>query len=347
MDITFFIGNGFDLSRQLETSYIDFYKFLVDDQKIKKRIKKDNYFLEAIKKFMIDTKDINVTEDDASDVDWADFEKALGQYTINLKNETESEKYLNDLDDFRFDFIEYIDSQQNNYTVTEDMAKKMFEKLRLNFYIGIEKQNEIRIKNLLKSTNNPTYYFNFVNFNYTDTLNNIIKFTKQINDSNNGRFICREPIHVHRKLRTGAFLGVNDISQISNPDVFKERSLRDIIKPELQNYDDGTIPKTINSLINKTQIYFIFGMSMGVTDKLWWEKIATQVISNSNKFLIINKYLNDEDKGEAELLPRQKRIFKDKVIDEFLNNLELSKDQQTALLDRTFVILGSKNIFEL
>lgn len=76
-------------------------------------------------------------------------------------------------------------------------------------------------------------------------------------------------------------------------------------------------------------------------------KIATQVISNSNKFLIINKYLNDEDKGEAELLPRQKRIFKDKVIDEFLNNLELSKDQQTALLDRTFVILGSKNIFEL
>lgn len=347
MEITFFVGNGFDLAQGLATRYVDFYNYvMVEEEKGNVLLSEDNIFLEKIREYIRKEKNIDAHKKDATDVDWANFEKALGEYTENLENDSDGTKYLDDLDEFREVFIDYIGEQERSYTVTEIEAKKMFEQLRLNFYKGIETQHENKILNLMKSKNPRSYNFNFVNFNYTKTLNDIIKHTKAIDDSNNGRFKCNTPIHVHRTLESGTFLGVNDVSQIAKSEVFKARDLNTIIKPELQKMDDSTLPTRIERLIKNTEIFFIYGMSMGSTDKIWWEKIADQILQYSNKYLIINTHVNKEEKMRATMHPRKKSQLKEKVENEFLQNLNLNEKQEKEFLSRTFVTIGSDNIFQ-
>lgn len=350
MEITFFIGNGFDLSFGLETRYKDFYDYLTADDELTSDDEKnntlsdDNLFLKEIKKFMEENSKIDILDNDDKNIDWSDFEQALGAYTEKLKDTTDGERYLDDLQEFRKAFINYIAMQEAKFEIDKESARAMFKNLSFNFYKGIRKQDENTIREFLRQTHNPTYNFNFINFNYTNTLSKIIKQTTTIDDSNSGKYIAKVPIHVHRTLKTGTLLGVNDVSQIANPDIFEANDIRDIIKPEMQSYDDSTIVDRINKQIGRTNIFVIYGMSMGVTDKIWWEKIANQVISH-NKYLIINKHLTDEEKEEVNTQPRSRRQYMESVENEFANNLNLEDKDKDRLLKRTFVILGSEYIF--
>nr|WP_210144008.1 hypothetical protein [Staphylococcus sp. GDX8P47P] len=114
----------------------------------------------------------------------------------------------------------------------------------------------------------------------------------------------------------------------------------------MQSYDDSTIVDRINKQIGRTNIFVIYGMSMGVTDKIWWEKIANQVI-NYNKYLIINKHLTDEEKEEINTQPRSNRKFQESVQNEFVNNLDLKDEDKKRLLNKTFAIPRSDYIFQL
>ncbi|SUM53555.1 Uncharacterised protein [Staphylococcus epidermidis] len=295
---------------------------------------------------MEESSKIDIPNNDAENIDWSDFEQALGAYTEKLKNTNDGARYLDDLQEFRKAFINYIAMQEAKFEIDKESARAMFKNISFNFYKGkeIRKQDENTIGEFLRQTNYATYNFNFVNFNYTNTLSKIIKQTTTIDDSNSGKYIAKSPIHVHRTLNTGTLLGVNDVSQIANPDIFEANDIRDIIKPEMQSYDDSTIVDRINNQIDRTHIFVIYGMSMGITDKIWWEKIAIQVI-NYNKYLIINKHLNDEEKEEVNTQPRSRRQYMESVENEFANNLNLEDKDQEKLLKRTFVILGSEYIF--
>ncbi|WP_204172501.1 AbiH family protein [Staphylococcus sp. GDY8P72P] len=350
MEITFFIGNGLDLSLGLATKYKDFYDYLTADDDLtsedekKYTLSEDNIFLQEIKKFMENNRTIDVEEGDAEKIDWSDFEQALGAYTEKLKDTTDGERYLDDLQEFRKAFINYIATQESKFDINKDDAKAMFRNTAFYFYQGIRQQDKNKIREFLKKTHNPTYNFNFINFNYTDTLTKIINHTDTISTSNGETYKAKAPIHVHRTLKTGTLLGVNDDKQIANPSIFEADDKRDIIKPEMQKYDDSTIVDEIDKQIERTHIFVVYGMSMGITDKIWWEKIANQVI-NYNKYLIINKHLTDEEKEEINTQPRSNRKFQESVQNEFANNLNLEDKDKERLLKRTFVILGSEYIF--
>ena len=47
-------------------------------------------------------------------------------------------------------------------------------------------------------------------------------------------------------------------------------------------------------MINNSSIICIFGMSMGLTDKRWWERIITWLLSNEQRILIIYLRENKE-----------------------------------------------------
>lgn len=352
MEITFFIGNGFDLSFGLETRYKDFYDYLTaddestpEDGKIN-TLSEDNIFLKEIKKFMEENSKIDIPDNDDKNIDWSDFEQALGAYTEKLKDTTDGERYLDDLQEFRKAFINYIATQESKFDINKDDAKAMFRNTAFYFYQGIRQQDKNKIREFLKKTHNPTYNFNFINFNYTDTLTKIINHTDTISTSNGETYKAKAPIHVHRTLKTGTLLGVNDDKQIANPSIFEADDKRDIIKPEMQKYDDSTIVDEIDKQIERTHIFVVYGMSMGITDKIWWEKIANQVI-NYNKYLIINKHLTDEEKEDINTQPRSNRKFHESVQNEFVNNLDLKDEDKKRLLNKTFAIPRSDYIFQL
>lgn len=79
-------------------------------------------------------------------------------------------------------------------------------------------------------------------------------------------------------------MGVNDSSQIKNTELSAIKSIcNEIIKP-LQNVDIGS-EYQINAekVIRTSNVICIYGMSIGTTDKLWWNLIADWLSSDSNR----------------------------------------------------------------
>ena len=76
MRITFFVGNGFDISCGIHSSYSQFYEWYCKQEK--SELDHVNLFRNTI------DEDIK-----AGKKNWADFEEALGQYTKNFTKEWE------------------------------------------------------------------------------------------------------------------------------------------------------------------------------------------------------------------------------------------------------------------
>ena len=108
MNITFLIGNGFDINLDLKTRYTDFYQYYV-------RQSAENES-DAIKKFKQEItdfikRDTNKKNDDS--IDWRDLELALGKWTSNLNPEEVEPLYLNIIDslrDYLIDEFKFFDA---------------------------------------------------------------------------------------------------------------------------------------------------------------------------------------------------------------------------------------------
>jgi Bacteriophage abortive infection AbiH len=94
MNQVYIIGNGFDLNLGLKTRYIEFFEYY------KKTISKNSIISE-------------LKNNISSDIEnWADFEIALGKYTINLNNLEEFDIIL---DDIKMNLSNYLINQENLY----------------------------------------------------------------------------------------------------------------------------------------------------------------------------------------------------------------------------------------
>ena len=76
MNITFMMGNGFDVGQKLKTSYKDLYPYFVINAKLDNIIRKE---IEKDKEFE----------------NWSDLEVALGKFTGNISVEDE-QRFIND-----------------------------------------------------------------------------------------------------------------------------------------------------------------------------------------------------------------------------------------------------------
>ena len=101
MDITFLLGNGFDIGLGLNSSYRDFYK---------EYCKPDDTDSECIRfKNQLKTTDDGVFN---SVYNWSDFEKAFGEYAKEFGKEQEDE-YLGVFSDFCQKFNLYLEKEES------------------------------------------------------------------------------------------------------------------------------------------------------------------------------------------------------------------------------------------
>lgn len=105
MNITFLIGNGFDLNQNKKTSYQDFYNYYLNIDSPKKDVS-------------IFKKDIS--EDISS---WADLELKFGEYTKKIERE---ESFYHVLEDLIFHISEFIKKQEIDYNLNEENEKKWY-----------------------------------------------------------------------------------------------------------------------------------------------------------------------------------------------------------------------------
>lgn len=273
MRITFFVGNGFDLNQSLRTSYPNFLK---------------KYIIESKKdpQYVIDFKKRLVTFDC-----WSDLEIALGDMLCEYDENT-IDDFINALKDLKEKLSLYLEKEEKRFKYKIRRNKK---ELRRSIAIFHSKQGYQYPFNDLYADNSEKNVINFVSFNYTRIVNKMIHKIRKKRlslDWMNTENDIGTVLSVHGTTRTGFILGVNDISQIANPELrTNDKLIKHFIKKnQIDTMNKYSKSDKIADVINTSNVIYVYGMSIGKTDNAYWESICDWLNDDKNHLLIINRF---------------------------------------------------------
>lgn len=279
MNVTFLIGNGFDIGMGLNSRFKDFFPIY----QIKSNNKPDRIKMLS-----------RAIEGDYET--WADFETALGKYTLEFTSETKQD-FIDQLRDFENDFMEYLESQEDmlSFDSTTQISATMTEALKRYYGNGnFAFESQLAIERIYSTRNSENHTYNFVNFNYTnvlekclDTIPQKVVNRRKHNDVEKVDKIGKV-IHVHGKSGSYPIIGVNDVGQIENKELAKDtRFTRFIVKPSLNQMLRLGNDTAATEIINQSTIICVYGMSMGATDKKWWAHILSWLDASGDRQLVV------------------------------------------------------------
>lgn len=274
MNITFFIGNGFDINLGLKTRYASFYPYFIKHARPENMIK--NWI-------------------DGNEKLWADLEEKLGQQ-LEMVSESNLEQFYEDKEEMDRLLIEYLEKEQEKYSFDDkETILKEFTRSMKEFFSGLAIDEVESIKKTMDFYKSEEFLYSYVTFNYTDVLDKIIKLygtEKKIGTHQNGTIsrnnLIGNVIHIHGTTDEEMILAVNDESQINNEFLKNDSLFLDTFIKKRMNSSIGQ-RKTEKALdiIDKSRIVCIFGMSIGNTDKMWWEKLIKWLGTNEHAKLVV------------------------------------------------------------
>ncbi len=326
MNTTYIIGNGFDVNLGLKTKYSDFYDYYRNQPSPSKEVKqlKENI--------------------DRNKENWSDLELALGKYTTNFKDSNSAIETMEDLCDH---LTEYLKLQsllipQSNEKIKEEMLRCLANPYE--FFLPAD-QEQIRsyYSNRLPAHGKIT----ILSLNYTPSIEHILDYMDNqpisidSNDSWLGYGTEVHPVlHPHHTLDDIILVGLNDESQIANQALCNNEAFKEnFIKPACNKMLSSGIENQCSDVINNSDLFVVFGSSLGATDKLWWQKIANRMV-NSNSLLLLFIY-DHKMKRTCRRLGEQKRT----VINNFVSHLEGYTDTQIEDIKRKTLVSFNSEIF--
>lgn len=312
MNIVYLLGNGFDLAQGLRTRYIDFYPAYVGRTAFK---------TPAIEKVC------RTIESDYKT--WADMEIALGKYTTSINIEDFEDIYYDICDNLRL----YLLKEQASLKFTQENVDKLKSDFLApqNFLYGRDRDS---ISDLLQGEKDY-HHINIISFNYTSLVEDIfpeISFAGKILGKNT---YVDGIYHIHGMLDKTMIMGVNDVSQIDNKDFINNQDTMDILVKPLANDAIRSSESVISSkLIKGADIIVLKGLSLGDTDKIWWQEIVNGMYYNRKKYLVIYWY----DTEVLDFLHAHKLGSKiRKVREYFISKTDFTKDKAKSIEDRILV----------
>jgi hypothetical protein len=221
MNILFLIGNGFDVSAGLKTRYED-----------------------VLNDYLANTESNSAFDDIKKDIKlWSDFEKRLGEITINYDMEN-LETYYNFLIDFRKFLVEYLTSEERkiDFNSLDIAVLEPLKKLILSGYIYFSEKSQKTSTAYFNPQNNFPHYY-FISFNYTRILDKCLEVIRTKTEplrngpaSTNRPNIPEKIFHIHGSLDADVIMGVDSKNQIANPELRDvNRFIQTIVKPEVNN----------------------------------------------------------------------------------------------------------------
>lgn len=245
MNITFMIGNGFDLNLNLKTGYKDFYKYYIENTKediISKSIEKD-YEL------------------------WADLELGLG-LLLNKINESQIDEFLDSKANLEVLLTEYLTKESAKFSITdENKFTEEFIKKIVNFSDGFCTEDKNQLKGLVSKTPEAINY-NFITFNYTTILDKMVevvkgkndKFTTHVSGSTRYTDVLCDPHHIHGTLNgEDLILCVDNPSQIDNEIFRTDRRITDyMIKTNVNKALGERKIETAKAIIDNSKYIYVY-----------------------------------------------------------------------------------------
>lgn len=352
MNVTFLVGNGFDISCGLKTSYKDFYEWYCMQEKSEKA--HVNRFREEIDADLKNGKG-----------NWADFEVALGQYTKNFTLNTVQD-FIDCYEDAHDNLMRYLKEESSRFNqFNRDYVRSRVSDSLCAFSAELKEQEKKELdrsfRKLLYMDN--TYHFSFISYNYTNLLDLSIAAAEtfsqgivMVYDDKTHRIVPEQitfsihlpVIHVHGKLDQYPVFGVNDVSQIANRALLDDSDFSTImIKPNAVNAIGNYQNKEAEKIIDKSHVICIYGMSLGITDALWFHKIMDWLKADENRHLIVYWYTKTPSNDRSIL----RRIKNEKEAKEKLTYSyslrDLSSEQKNRLFSRIHIIENTKKVLQL
>ena len=332
MNITFMIGNGFDINLGLATQYKDFIDIYRNIQV------QDDEIIQKFKKNIINC-DLPL---------WSNAEMAFGKQTSCINDNFSVEDYCYCHSHFCTALAEYLKVEQKKLELSKEklpVIAENFSKAVNNLTIGFRAVPKGQIQSLI-SCYSSGISFNFIDFNYTNTLDLLCSHTnrlagwKQHGNHNNS---MGKLIHVHGTVEKDMVLGVHDESQISNTECFKSYDtyyMAQLIKSQTDIINEENTYKQTLQVLASSHLIYVYGMSLGDTDKFWWEKICHMLKQSGELRVILHCY----EAPENELLRTDIKRFEDKQRNKLFKLGNVEKEQRGSLQSRGHVT--GTNIFK-
>ena len=263
MNITFLIGNGFDINCGMKCTYRNAYKGYINTQsnssvteQFKKRIGED-----------IDT--------------WADFEVAMAADMVNYKNEGD---FLVCLRDFKKYLNQYLCGEEKkifnqlNYMQVMNAVQQEMRNSIVSFYDNVSHNLTAEIGGRIFKEG---AHYEVISFNYTSVFDKIISSIMDVGNV----------IHIHGKLNDDPVLGMDNLKQL--PEIsyrISNKGKRAFIKSVFNREFDRARVKAAEDAIALSDIICVFGMSLGISDQTWKNLIIQWLCNTQNTHLFLYNY---------------------------------------------------------
>lgn len=327
MQITIFVGNGYDLSINLKTSYLQFI---------------DSYILEESEDEEIITFKNDILKKNIEN--WSDAEKAFGEYIGAFKNKDILKKCLRD---FELSLLEYLEKEDKTVEYDASYTVKSLSSSLSDFNNRLRKESCEAIDRLLSLRANQNTIYNFVNFNYTGAFEKAINLLGVNNaafgkhKASNGirKNLIGEIVHIHGRTDLEMIFGVDNVNQIYDDDYKVDPEIKKLmIKPDInKRLKTGNADK-VKSLVNYSDIVIIYGMSIGDTDATWWSFICNWLNSDDNHQLVIFTY----QKNYNSKLPMDYFDISENEENKVLKHANLDKKSIEKLRNRIHITINER-----
>lgn len=271
MNILYLIGNGFDIAQGALTRYSNFYNVFSAIEPIN-----------AVEREMID----EIKGDKVQT--WADLEERLGQFTKD-KDAAEFEQ-----------FYFHLSAQLRQYLIHEQERVKMHdvEKYANDIWQPEQYLNPAErdsFNEYLAGYSESELDIYVISFNYTTLFEQALGYQGQViqfkNRFHSAPVKLQHIYKIHGALDGTTILGVNDPSQIANPDFAKNPDLTDIlVKPQANEQLGTLVDSRCKRLVRYADLIILHGLSIGQTDNLWWQLIGNTMQERANTRIIHFRY---------------------------------------------------------
>ena len=334
MNITFMIGNGFDRNLGLKTTYSDFIQWY-------KETPAKTETLKEFREYINDNEEL-----------WSAAEEELGRYTAKFDAGAGAAFYECHKDICEH-LAEYLKGQQGRveYQAIFKEIEDAFSQLKA-LTSPFHTQEKAVLDEIYAKHKSENVVFNFITYNYTDTLDQCLELVRKKQgllgshryNSNIHNHAVGAIHHVHGTVNAQMVFGVNDKSQIAKPEIFEceygdlyEELL--IKKQANQGYQENADAKA-KKLLDESHILYIYGMSIGATDKLWWERVCTWLAGNSDRHIIFFSY----ELPAAGVIETDRKIEERKARRKITQYSQLDEQKKLAIESRIHVT--NVNLFQ-
>jgi len=336
MNITFLIGNGFDINLGLKTRYIDFYKYYVKTESTTSAIKR---FKDEINNFI--KKDCH--KEDESAIDWRDLEVAIGKWTVNLNAEDVHPLYVDIIDSLKAYLVSEFRTFDADAFDRQDFFKYLLDPGKKN-YPRIQKEEIRQFYNSFAGAD----LINVISFNYTRTIEMLSGFDgRRLTVGNNivgHSTIIDSVFHIHQTLDDEEILvGLDNVSQLANESFQTNSHICNLlVKPKTNSLLGTGVDRDCEQVIANTNLFVLFGSSSGITDMKWWRAVCYRLQQGNTRMLFFVHHPTPQTHPNL-----NKDINTERAIKDFISNAGLKSDVLYDVIYPRCYVSFSRDMFRL